>query len=456
MQKQIAMSKLRILSRTNLFFLLFIISACASYDLESNYQHGVNLNSASQTARTAVEHEFKVNLGSVKWELADMYRLNRLTYKIANDEYKVMVSHPFYARILSEAASSVSSEDVLGLYKENIKKIFINPQALEDAYSFDLEDRELARQIYLALFIHEFVHAADFEKFSNTMKDESYKPGQSELLGALLEGHAEYISEKLCEEYECREGYDILENGSRYKTKKDGSEKSSKNKELSKIYRAELKFKYSFGKKYISEKYRKSPDEDPIPRELSELPNSPMLILYPDNSRLINNSYKTTYQMMRALTGVKREFSDEEYIYHYEVFLPPRVLALLDSITGEKTRFSKNSPLYLQAITLKLYDLSDENYYDFENYSYLMFLLDMGGDKSYKLIQNLSEKWESEFNTKSIISESLKQTEDLKYISSDQLFFAQFNSLALFVVSQKNKLDENLLLRLSENVLGSL
>jgi hypothetical protein len=447
--------KIRKASGVILFLTSFLITSCATHDFKSVYQHKVNLRVTAELSRNAVEKELQVDLSHVRWELADKYRLKRLTYKDAYDEYKMMINHPFYARLLSDASSAASSENVLGKYKDNIKTIFINPEELEIAYSYDLKDPDVAKQIYEALFIHEFVHAADFEKFPANMNDDIYRPGQSELLSALLEGNSEYLTEKLCKEYGCEEGYEILDKGSKQKPEKNDNESTSK-KKLSKLYKQELRFKYHLGKKYIAEKYKKSQGIDPMPRRLSELSNSAMLILYPENKDLVNNTFKTADQMMVGLSTLKNEFSDEEYIYHYDVYSPPRVLAAIKSLTGIKVTYPKKSPPYYQSLTLKLFNLSDENYYDFDDYSFFILLLDMGDeDKSRDFISKIAQSWKTKFTTETTTNTHDK-TSNLRYVSKEKSVLIQSSNYALIVNTLKNMPDKDLLLKLSGNIFSSL
>lgn len=440
-----------------LLALLSTINSCATYDFESKDQHNVNLDEVFQIARQAVEKQFKTDLSKISWELADEYRLNRLAYKSAHDEYKVMINQPFYARLLSSAVSSISSDNVLGRYKDNLKRIYINPEEMENSFSYDLKDRDVAKQLYLALFIHEFVHAADFELFADDMRDEIYSAGQSELLSALLEGNAEYLSEKLCAEYNCEEGYDILENGSKKKEEKEDSEESTNKRKLSKLYKEELKFRYGLGKEYIAKKYQMSEGVDPMPRKLSELPNSQMLILYPENKRLINSNFTTVNQMMSSLEGLKSKFSNEGFIYHYEVFSPPRVIEVIKSDTGVKLPLARNDPPYLQAVTLKVYDMSDESYLDSDNFKFFMLLLDMGEElKSQKLVKKVADSWKTNTKLKKFPSNPSEKIKDISYVTHDNTMMFQTNTHALLVFSKKNDLNDDLFLELSENIFNSL
>jgi hypothetical protein len=448
---------MRIVKWIALFIASLIISSCASYDFKSNYQHGVNVDDIAKVAKKAVEKQFDVDLSRVTWELADEYRLNRLAYQSAYNELKVMVNHPFFARLLSTAASSNVSSNILGRYKDNVKKIYINPEELDNAYSYDLKDLDVARQIYLALFIHEFVHAADFEKFTDEIKSEVYLPGQSELLGTLLEGNAEYLSEKLCQEYNCEEGYEILDKGSKFESKKDDSEESPKNKALSKIYKQELRFKYSIGKKYITEKYKKMQGKDPMPRKISELKDSQMLILYPDNEKLINNQFETARQMMDGLKVLESDFSPEHFIYHYEVFSPPRLQAIIKSYSGIKLPMSKKIPPYFQAMTLKLYNMSDDGYKEFDGYKYFMILLDMGEEKkSQQFLQKVTDGWKADPEIKTIRESSKDDIKNLSYASTKRTMVVQHNNFVLMIISKQEDLVNSLNLKYSEKIFGSL
>ncbi len=435
-----------------------MLMSCAAYDLSSRHQHGLNLDVVAQTAKNAVEKEFNVDLGHVKWEVADAYRLNRLTYLTAHSEYEKMVNHPFYARLLSDLASSNASTGILGKYKDNIKTIFINPERLDESYGYDMVNLAIARQIYLSLFIHEFVHAADFAKFTEELRSEAYLPGQSELLSAMLEGNAEYITEKLCKEYACEEGYDIINHGSKEKsrkTQKSSSEKSKKQGRLSKIYKEELRFRYRLGKQYIADKYQAFPDKDPMPRNLAELPDSQMLILYPENDRLKQNSFKTATQLMDALSVLQSYFPDEGYVYHYEVFSPPRLLDAVKKQTSIKLSLKDANPPYLQAMTLKLHWMPDKSKVVNNQGDYDLIVIDMGEEeKSQRFMQQVADGQEN----KPLLNTIERQSTDsvVRYIAADQKMVIQSEGYVLLVELDKGKINTDYVLKFSTDILSSI
>jgi hypothetical protein len=437
--------------------LTLLTGACATYDFESNYQHRVNLDSVARTAKQAVGDYFDVDLSAVTWELADQYRMRRLAYTSAYDEYSTMVNHTFFARVLASAASTGASPNILGRYKENLDKVYINPESIDEAYSYDLKNAQVARQIYLALFIHELVHAADHKRFSKQMNQQGYIPGKSELLNAMMEGNAEYVTDKLCQDLGCAEGQDILQHGSTHKEKAVDKKKSDTSDSLSKVYKQELRFRYVLGKKYIAGKYSQLQGKDPMPRNLEDLGDSPMLILYPDSADLLNGSFTKANQMMDHLDVLKSMFPDEQYIYHYDVFSPPRMRNAVRSLTGVKLNFKKKSPPYLQAVSLKLYEVSNQNYFDFDQYTFFMALLDFGEtEKSARFIEKTASAWNPDHNIETSLKSAQGSAHTMSYTSDGKSMVVQFDRFGLLINANGNVLDEEDLLNFSEKMLSGL
>ncbi len=434
-----------------------LTGACATYDFESSYQHRVNLDSVARTAKQAVGDYFNVDLSAVTWELADQYRMRRLAYTSAYDEYRTMVNHTFYARVLATAASTGASPNILGRYKENLDKVYINPESVDEAYSYDLKDAQVARQIYLALFIHELVHAADHKRFSKQMNQQGYIPGKSELLNALMEGNAEYVTDKLCQNLGCAEGQDILQHGSTHKEKPADTKKTDTSDNRSKVYKQELRFRYVLGKKYIAGKYLQLQGEDPMPRNLEDLRDSPMLILYPDSADLLNGSFTKANQMMERLDALKTWFSNEQYIFHYDVFSPPRMRSVVKFLTGISFDFKQKSPPYLQTVSLKLYDISNENYFNFDQYAFLVTLLDFGESlKSERFIEETASAWDSRSKIDTNLKSPQGSAHTLRYSSNGKSMIVQHDRFGLLINANGRMLDEELLLSYSEKILSGL
>lgn len=368
---------------------LVVLSACASNPKERVMQ-SLDFESLSRQAVKAVENETNVDLSQVSWEFADRYRLGRLMYKSAHKEYKRTISDSYYARYLSTAVAYVSAENVLGLYKHNLKKVFISPDNMERAYPTKLNDRNIARELYLALFIHEYVHAADYLKMLDVSNNDSYVPGKSEVLHTLMEGHAEYLSEKICKKVNCSKGYEALISGSGKKRKF----KSKKEKYLTRLYYADLKFAYKTGKRYVAKLYRKS-DESPIPQTRDELPDSAMLIWYPDNQKLRESLHTSAKELMDSLGRLQELFPIDQFIHHAEIFSPPRALATVKQITG--TIIGKEQkPLFYQASVLRLKKINADRSYQLtdSDTSGIIILLDMGStESSQEFYQKVRGEW---------------------------------------------------------------
>ncbi len=342
--------------------LVVFITGCATSE-KNLYFHKVNLQSISEIAKRTVEDETGSDLSQVGWEIADGYRLSKLAFRPFYTEYQMTVSNPVYARLLASTSSSILANNILGLYKGNLKKIFINPQNLEKAFgeylvkggsskkdssSHALEENSIAKELYLAVFIHEYIHAVDLLLLSEYMSTEDYLLGASEVFHALLEGHAEYQTGRICEKIGCEKGYEILTD-----YEMDFSEiDNAIERKLTEAFIKDLKFTYQQGKKFVEYLYLHSNATYPLLDFVKKIPETPMIINHPEEQKLKDaDAYLSSQNLIQVSNGFSGIFSPEHWVYWAKIMSPPRVTTILSEFV-QVDNISTQSPPYYQSLMI--------------------------------------------------------------------------------------------------------
>lgn len=399
------------------FTLLVIITASMSLgsctvktEVESSNYNFIKL--ASQ-AKLAVEEATQTDLSDIEWEVASGYRFSRLAFRTVHEIYRVNISNPAVAREMTYVAVQNSSNSLLGLYKPNLKKIFIRKTKIINnsnklsGFEYKLNGKEincrfkllnklgeplkckeyiprkLEDDIYLALFIHEYTHAADDKRLASIINIDGYQEGRSEVYNTLLEGHAEYLSEKLCKQLRCEKGFQYLE-----KKETDFSHiKSKKEKRYAKHRQDNRIFTYNEGKKLVDNIYFNSQAEDPIKDYVKDLPDSRMVVIYPELKDKLNQRKTTTLELLSALKSLKPHFPVSQWLHKTEVVQPPRMYRILKRLSRDSFRVKRQAP-YLQSALLTLEKLDLFNIYndaekDLSNY---FVIRDFGSEENSKSV----------------------------------------------------------------------
>ena len=225
------MLDIRVLTRLALLLAVLSLAGCGPRPL-GEAEKTMSMRVVASKARQAVERQTGADLSTIGWEVAGVYRMSRLMYRENLEYFKVTLGDKAISRELAEQSASLDADTVLGLYKRNLRKVFVNTYRLDEISSADrlqrymkkacseygrrcgdlqfrngwISEGQARKQLAMALFIHEYSHAA--ADLQNLIRfPERYSPGVSEVTHVINEGYAEYMTEKICQHAGCELGY---------------------------------------------------------------------------------------------------------------------------------------------------------------------------------------------------------------------------------------------------------
>ena len=243
-------------------------------------------------SRQLVEHELQVDLDKVKLQLVDDSTINKEvaieTRRLVNKQFgRSAFADHFLQEVMNPLAGTYAA-----LYSSRLQSILISRSMLRSyAGSVAESSAELsAHPALLTLLIHELVHAADDQRYrihENRALDFRASFAQS----ATFEGHAQWVTRKLCELSGCSSGLDALD-AFMFNTNQQSDQFTQP---VEAISRSVLEYSYVEGERFIDALARRDNGMYLIDKLLSTPPLDPIQILspesYPDNARETRNQY---------------------------------------------------------------------------------------------------------------------------------------------------------------------
>lgn len=246
-------------------------------------------------ARKLVETEMQVDLAHIRLLLVDNRPIDaeveRETRRLVNEQFGLTAfSDQFLHRVMKNQAGTYAA-----LFASRLKAIMVSRSMLanyEKSLPSDPETREAA---LLTLLIHELVHAADDQRY-NIHENRALNFRASFAQSATFEGHAQWVTRRICASNGCTIGLDALDN---FMFSRE-SQPNQHTQPVEAISRNVLEYSYIEGERFITRLAERPDGKQLIDRLLSSPPYDPIQILAPDtfpdlaretrNQRLIDAS----------------------------------------------------------------------------------------------------------------------------------------------------------------------
>lgn len=198
--------------RTAISLLLALLATACNHIPEELRVERRDIEPIAARAFTAIEKKMGVSLDGLQWRLAGKWELagalqeNMLTFY--NERFSSEHVAYLYAKYSSEALADV----LYGLYLPEEDLILLNPAGMQQAFDWDaMPTREVLEQHYLALMLHETVHAATQRRYDvHRLRNAPGHIATARAYKALSEGHAEHVTHQLCQEMGCESAHDNL------------------------------------------------------------------------------------------------------------------------------------------------------------------------------------------------------------------------------------------------------
>ncbi len=263
------------------------------------------------TARDLVEQELQVDLDAIKLYVVDDTPINEEvaleTRRLVQKQFGTsdfashfldQIMHPLagtYAALYSSRLSAVMiSRDMLASYQSSLNASY---------------DEPARRAALLTLLIHELVHAADDKRYG-IHDNRALNFRASFAQSATFEGHAQWVTRRICEKALCSEGLKALDD---FMFGVDHQPNPQLTPQVEAINRSVLEYSYIEGERFIERLAQRDNGAQLIDELLRNPPLDPIQILapenFPDNARENRNQ-----QLIRAGRNVSHPWATAPWI----------------------------------------------------------------------------------------------------------------------------------------------
>lgn len=271
----------------------FILQACATSPNQSvrdtTPTSDENIHLWYEMATPLVANELNIALSSVPIEIqgkGEMY----LTHKELLEESIDTNFHKKSRQEILKHQIKDSLSSIIALYDPNKKRIVIDRKNFVDHVDRLKERGHSTKQAALTVILHELVHAADDARYDLNALHESSSWNSLER-SAVLEGHAQFITQKICEEHNCKEAFDDDEQYLRYLPSLTGTAKLFPNRRGDNIA-----LRYVQGANFIRDLHEMENGKELVDNALRQAPGD-VLSLF-ETSRFLDDNINSSSQKL--------------------------------------------------------------------------------------------------------------------------------------------------------------
>ncbi len=264
-----------------------------------------------QLARQLVEQELNIELGAVKLHVVDDNPINEQvaleTQRLIEEQFGAseFATH-FLDQVMHPLAGTYAA-----LYSSTLKAVMISRSMLA-SYERSLNDgyeKSTKRAALLTLLIHELVHAADDKRY-HIHKNRALNFRASFAQSATFEGHAQWVTRRICKKAGCIEGLQALDD---FMFSGDEPTTQVPRPAEETISRGVLEYSYVEGERFIEALAQRDNGAQLIDSLLRSPPSDPIQILapdsYPDSIREVRNQ-----QLIQASRNIQHRWTSTPWI----------------------------------------------------------------------------------------------------------------------------------------------
>lgn len=194
-----------------LLLMTLLATACNHIPKELRVEHQ-EIEPIAEQAIAAVEQKTGVSLDGLRWRLAGKWELAEALQEEMLPFFNDRFSNEQVAYVYAKYSSQAMADVLYGLYLPADDLILLNPAGMRQAFDWDkMPSREVLEKHYLALMLHETVHAAQHRLYDvRRLRRASGHIATARAYKALSEGHAEHVTHQLCQEMGCEEAHNNL------------------------------------------------------------------------------------------------------------------------------------------------------------------------------------------------------------------------------------------------------
>jgi len=249
------------------------------------------LNPLFDEAREQVQLETKTNLSHVGLSVVTNREIETIvsaeTGRLTHSQF---TDHRFADHFLSNVMEGQSGT-YAALYSTSTQQVLVSDALLQSYVSSVGNDVEAIKKALRALLIHELVHAADDSRYG-IHRNRHLNFRASFAQSAVYEGHAQYITRRICQRSACSEGLGSLD----YFMFGDQTPPNQLSQPVQAVSRNVLEYSYVEGERFIASLARRDNGKELISAALNKPPIDPIQIL--DPSSFPNSTRKKLNQQL--------------------------------------------------------------------------------------------------------------------------------------------------------------
>jgi len=287
-----------------------VVASAAPISLHSKEQptlEPIALDALFTRAKSLVAQQTGADLDQIEFQLSSD---SSISEEVAHETRRLIDSqftHPAFADHFLDAVMAGQAGTYAALYAGRRSQVMIS-KSLLDSYRRTLgHDRELQESALLALLIHELVHAADDQQFQiHDNRTLNFRASFAQ--SAAFEGHAQWVTRRICRKHDCLHGLQALDNFM-------FSRSSSSNpltQTVQAVSRNVLEYSYIEGERFLDALARRPEGDKLIAQLLTEPPQDPVQILdpasYPNHAREQRNQ-----RLLNAAASINHPWLDEPW-----------------------------------------------------------------------------------------------------------------------------------------------
>lgn len=271
-----------------------------------------------QIARTAVSEHFDTNLDEVELKLAHNEILERYVQRETAKLSQAVFSNPDFADLFLSTVMEDQSGTYAGLYVSPENLVVINRELLsifkeslqEHAEKNpDIDADSQISQGFLALLIHELVHAADNKRFQiHANRKLNFRSSVAQ--SAVFEGHAQLATREICKQLACTAGLIRLDSFM-FEAPEPADPVA---RSLQAVSRNVLEYAYVEGERFLTDLKNGPNGLKRLEAVLRNPPEDPVQILDPDNFPNQQRIWRNE-QIFERLENVEHHWNSPEFAF---------------------------------------------------------------------------------------------------------------------------------------------
>lgn len=259
-------------------------------------------------ARSLVEQELDADLRDIRLLLVDdtpiNAEVNHETRRLVNEQFgRSVFADQFLGRVMKAQSGTYAA-----LFTSRLKAVMVSRSMLANYEQSLPQDAQIRAAALLTLLIHELVHAADDQRY-RIHENRALNFRASFAQSATFEGHAQWVTRRICAYSDCSIGLDALDN-----FMFSPSEQSNQlTQPVEAISRNVLEYSYVEGERFIATLAKRPEGAQLIDDLLTSPPFDPIQILSPDNYPDLNREHRNQ-RLIRASLEVDHPWVRDRWI----------------------------------------------------------------------------------------------------------------------------------------------